>query len=94
MPIVSVQDLLGAGLEEYDRLVAEVGDQAPPGLILRAAGPTERGWRTIDVWESKVDLQRFEVEALRPALERSGISWFGRWVTVEELAVHHLLRQD
>jgi len=94
MPIVSVQDLLGAGLEEYDRLVAEVGDQSPPGLILRAAGPAERGWRTIDVWESKVDLQRFEVEALRPALERSGISWFGRWVTVEELAVHHLLRQD
>lgn len=92
MAFVLVQDLVGADLEEYDRLVAEIGDQAPPGLILRVAGPTDGGWRTIDVWETKADQHRFQAEALRPALERSGISWFGRWVAVDELAVHHLVQ--
>jgi len=92
MPLVLIQDLLGADADEYDRLVAEVGDQAAPGLILRAAGPTERGWRTVEAWETRSAARHFEAQALRPALERSGISWFGRWVAVDELPVHHLLR--
>ena len=92
MPYALIQDLHGAGLDEYDRVLAEVGDDPSPGLILRVAGPTNGGWRTIDVWESRSDFDRFHAERLRPALERSGIDWFGRWVTVDELAVHHLLQ--
>ena len=33
--------------------------QAPAGLLLRAAGPTDEGFRVIDIWESRADWKRF-----------------------------------
>src|SRR2546423_11143092 len=42
-------------------------DQAPEGLIIHTAGPSEQGWYVYDVWESKEAFQRFAEEKLGPA---------------------------
>jgi hypothetical protein len=42
---------------------------APDGLIMHSAGPTEDGWYVYDVWESEEHLQRFVQERLMPALQ-------------------------
>ncbi len=56
--------------EEMTRKVdAEVGEAPVTGLIAHVSGPTEVGWRIIDVWESEEDNKLFQVERLNPALQ-------------------------
>lgn len=69
----------------WDRYFA-VGDvmthPTPPGLLLHVAGPTNEGFRTIDIWASREDFERFrattpiEIETLAPAVlrELEGVS--------------------
>ncbi len=85
-----VQDFAGASQAAYDRLSAVGGEEAPSGLILHAAGPTDGGIRVIDVWESRAAYEAFQLE--RPQLP-SGAAAAGPWAGPgsEELEVHHLL---
>jgi hypothetical protein len=41
---------------------------AAPGFVVHADGPTETGWRLVQVWESEEDLQRFFDEHVKPYL--------------------------
>ena len=43
-------------------------DPAPAGLILQVAGPTDEGFRMIDIWESEQAWDRFQAERLAPAI--------------------------
>jgi hypothetical protein len=54
MPYAVVQDV-PASWEHY----SAVGEPAPQGLILHVAGPTDEGFRTIDVWETRDAWERF-----------------------------------
>jgi hypothetical protein len=56
----------------YDAVVAELGRQAPDGLILHTAGfDHERGvFRIFDVWESREAGQSFFDGTLMPIIER------------------------
>jgi hypothetical protein len=56
--------------ENYERLAAALGDDVPEGLIVHVAGPTDSGFRIIDVWESQEAWERFRNERLRPAVRR------------------------
>jgi hypothetical protein len=70
MTIAVVQDIDGADWETYRRIIEELGDERPAGLVTHAAGPTEGGVRIIDVWESEDAQQRFLSERLFPARQR------------------------
>ena len=77
MAIAVVIDFAGGTAEKHDALVAEMGltgetASTVQGLIFHAAGPTEGGWRVIDVWESEDDLNRFRNERLMPAAAKVG----------------------
>ena len=56
----------------YDAVAAEVGREAPEGLIIHTAGfDHDRGvFRITDVWESREAGQRFMDETLMPIIER------------------------
>jgi quinol monooxygenase YgiN len=60
---------------QYDQVGNQVtpGNQAPPGLLYHVAGPGERGFYVIEVWESQEAAQRFVAEKLRQALQQAGI---------------------
>ena len=43
---------------------------APEGLILHSAGPSEGGWYVYDIWKSKEDFERFGDEQIGPAVRK------------------------
>ena len=73
--------LTGEGVteESYRQLTEKMfgtfpmrSDQAPDGLIIHSAGPTEQGWYVYDIWESKEHFQRFVDSQLGPAMQEVG----------------------
>ena len=64
MPYAIVQDV-PASWEQYEPLAAEIREGVPDGLILHLAGPTDEGFRTIEVWETREAWQRFRERASR-----------------------------
>ena len=71
MAVVMVQDAEGGNQEIYDRIneFLKAHEDPPEGLIIHTAGPTETGWRVVDVWESAEALARFRDERLMPAIK-------------------------
>jgi hypothetical protein len=56
--------------EMYEGISSRVmpGDQLPDGCQAHIAGPVDRGWRVITVWESQEAFDRFREEKLLPAI--------------------------
>jgi hypothetical protein len=71
MPYAFVQDV-ASSWEQYQHLEAELVEPAPVGLILHVAGPTDEGFRIIDVWESEEAWQDFQALRLVPAIAALG----------------------
>ena len=65
MSFAFVQDV-PASWHRYERYAAAIAGR-PPGLILHVAGPTDEGFRIIDIWESEASWQRFRTERLLDA---------------------------
>ena len=53
--------------EKVTRALNVDGDP-PPGLMVHAAGEVDGKWRSVDVWESEADYNRFREERLMPAV--------------------------
>lgn len=58
MTYVIVHDV-PATWEQYEEVLRPLVEPTPEGLILHAAGKTDEGYRTVDVWESKAAWERF-----------------------------------
>ena len=71
MPYAFVQDV-ASSWEQYERFAAELVEPAPAGLILHVAGPTDEGFRIIDVWEDKEAWEDFRASRLAPAIAALG----------------------
>lgn len=59
-----VQDMPAVNDAEYHLVEKHLGPNRPPGLISHVSGPTENGWRIINVWESEEDFRRFQSQRL------------------------------
>jgi len=93
MAYAFVQDV-PASWENYLTVAAALGDDAPPeGLIVHVAGPTDEGFRVIDVWESREAWERSHVGRLHPILDRASEESSVQ-PTFRELHVEHLLRGE
>ena len=71
MAYALVQDI-ASSWEQYERVAAGLTDPPPPGLLLHLAGPTDEGFRVIEIWESGQAFDRFRSERLRPAIAALG----------------------
>jgi quinol monooxygenase YgiN len=71
MAVVMVQDVEGGSQALYDQINEHLHarEDPPAGLIMHTAGPTETGWRVVDIWESAEALTRFRDERLMPAIK-------------------------
>jgi hypothetical protein len=69
MPYTFTQDV-PINRQMYGKLIAELGSDAPKGLISHLAMTTDNGLRYVEVWESKADYERFIEERVHPALAR------------------------
>ncbi len=80
MTIGVVHEIPGGTKDDYERIVQELvggsldslGDWPVEGILCHVAGPTESGWRVVDVWESEEAFQAFG-EKLMPAFEAAGV---------------------
>ena len=71
MAYAFVQDV-AASWQQYELITAATVEPVPSGLILHVAGPTDEGFRIIDVWESEDAWHRFRTERLAPAIAALG----------------------
>lgn len=67
MTYALVQDI-AASWAEYSRLAQAMSEPAPAGLILHVAGPTDEGFRTIDLWESEQAWETFRSSRLEQVM--------------------------
>ena len=69
-------DGVGVTQAQYEQVLNEVNPdgRVAKGVLYHAAGPSEQGWRVMEVWENQADLDRFFQERLGAALQRSGIN--------------------
>jgi hypothetical protein len=63
------QEMPGVTKEMATKVDTAIGDAPIAGLVAHVSGPTEVGWRIIDVWESEADYHRFQEERLNPAVQ-------------------------
>jgi hypothetical protein len=71
MAYAFVQDI-ASSWEHYERVAAGLSQPPPPGLVLHLAGPTDEGFRIIDIWESEAAWQAFRAERLQTAIAALG----------------------
>jgi hypothetical protein len=68
----------------YDRIIGDLGDEPPKGLIVHiAVERPEGGLRYIDVWESEADWDRFAEERLHPVVHPMLSNVFGGQIPPE-----------
>jgi hypothetical protein len=81
MAVVMVHDGPGGTKEQYEQVVDRLtdgrglnslDDWPADGILSHTAGPTDNGWRVIDVWESEEAFQSFG-EVIGPILHEVGI---------------------
>ena len=56
--------------EFYRRVVGEIGDEQPKGLIVHLVVKRDDGLRHIEVWESEQDWQHYRRGRIEPALDK------------------------
>jgi hypothetical protein len=83
MPIAALQMMPGGTSEQYEQIGEKMfgvrssdfsSAEAPDGLIMHSAGPTDDGWYVYDIWESQDHFERFVQERLMPAIQEMGAS--------------------
>ena len=74
MAVAMIADVPGLTAEQDDALLREMNleNSRPSGGLLRLAGPVDRGWRVVTVWESEQAWETFRRERLEPALKAAG----------------------
>ena len=66
----------GQTQEQYDAAVEQLNlaQSLPEGWIFHAAGPTEDGWRVVEVWESQEAADAYFQGSLGQVLQNLGVS--------------------
>lgn len=80
MPILMIHDSPGGTKEQYEEVGARLtdgrsldslADWPGGGILSHVSGPTDTGWRVVDVWESKEAFERFGA-VIGPILQEVG----------------------
>jgi hypothetical protein len=84
---------VAASWHDYQRLDAATVEPVPPGLILHVAGPTDEGFRIIEIWQSQAAWERFDAQRLAPAVAELAGPTRPR-LRFRDLQAHHLVLGD
>jgi hypothetical protein len=86
MTYAVVEDI-AASWERYRGFAANLEGAVPDGLILHAAGPTDEGFRIIELWESEEACRRFGAQRGNSAADASPHSL----PVIRELRLAHVI---
>jgi len=73
MAVGFVMDIPDGDQEFYDTVCRTMNwpEDWPDGQIGHYAGPTDGGWRVVDIWESREHFERFAQERLMAAVQEA-----------------------
>ncbi|MBV8941957.1 MAG: hypothetical protein JO240_09510 [Solirubrobacterales bacterium] len=89
MTFASIHDI-AASWDLYERFLANLAAPPPEGLALHLAGPTDEGVRIVAIWHTKHAFERFQREALAPAIATLGGTIAPQW-TLRGLHLAHVV---
>ena len=74
MAVAVTIDIDDGTVPQYEQVIAAVFPEGklPEGWLMHVAGPTENGWRVVNVVESQEQFETFARERLIPATQRVG----------------------
>ncbi|TMK38694.1 MAG: hypothetical protein E6G66_18315 [Actinobacteria bacterium] len=74
MAVAVMVDIHGGAKRQYEQIVATIFPEGklPEGWLLHLAGPSESGWRIVNVVPSQEQFEVFAREQPRPALQEAG----------------------
>ncbi len=64
MPFGILQEMPGVSERQYHAVEKHLGPDRPAGLIAHVSGPSDAGWRVINVWADEASFRRFQSERL------------------------------
>jgi hypothetical protein len=72
--VVIVNEIEGGSQSFYESVNPKVmpDGKLPAGCQIHIAGPVDKGWRVITVWDSEEQFQQFRDEKLIPAIREAG----------------------
>jgi hypothetical protein len=90
--VAVIVDIPGGPDQQYEQVIATVFPEGklPEGWLVHVAGPTENGWRIVNVVPSQEQFEAFGRKQLRPALQQAGEGDVTSQVTF--FPVHRLIR--
>ena len=74
MAVAVTVDIAGGTEKQYEQVIATVFPEGelPEGWLVHVAGPTENGWRVLNVVPSQEEFEAFARERLLPATQAVG----------------------
>ncbi len=74
MAVAVTVDIAGGTPQQYEQVAATLfpDGKLPEGWLVHVAGPTESGWRVVNVVPSQEDFEAFAREQLIPATQAVG----------------------
>ena len=88
MAVVLLIEVPGGTIEQYDSVVRQLeegGGHLGEGQTFHVSGPTDDGFMVVDVWNSRVDFDRFIQGRLGEAIQAAGVPE----PQVREIPVHN-----
>ena len=79
--------------DTYGAIAEELSQGCPQGLVLHAAGPTDEGFRMIEIWDSRGAWDRFRDERLSRIVESLSCGARSQ-PTYRELKIAHLINTE
>ena len=77
MAIAMIFDIPGMTQNQYEQFRGAIAPNNrtsdAPGLLHHIAGPTDGGWRVIEVWESQAAADRFFQDKLAPLFQQANV---------------------
>jgi len=74
MAVLVTIDIPGGTKQQYEQVIGTVFPEGrlPEGILMHLAGPTENGWRVVNVVRSQEQFEEFAREKLAPATHEVG----------------------
>jgi len=74
MAVAVTVDIAGGTEQQYEQVIATVFPEGelPEGWLVHVAGPTETGWRVLNVVPSQEEFEAFARERLLPVTQAAG----------------------
>ncbi len=90
MALVRLAEFPGGTKEQYLAVVDKMTDPSPPGPSFTLQGRWRAAGRSLGIWKSRAEMERFGRETLFPAFKQAGVAGFPAQPEIVDVELHDL----